>query len=74
MDRAYPFVLADYRMFINEGVQKLALLRKLKMESRQRKQETQDPDYGTGGEGAGSLGSSEESTEGGEGYAWSRAA
>lgn len=60
MDRVYPFVLADYRMFISEGVQKLALLRKLKMESRQRKQESQDPDYGTDGESAGTPGSSEE--------------
>lgn len=50
VDRAYPLVLADYRVFIRDGMQDLALLRKMKIEkatagdSREAKE---DADYVT---------------------------
>lgn len=67
VDRAYPLVLADYRVFLTEGMQELALVRKVKaqkmMLEAERKKGKEDPDYADDGH---SAGSSKESVEGSE--------
>lgn len=56
VDRAYPLVLADYRMFLAEGVQELALVRKLKAEKKvlqvEGRDSTGDQRYADDGEGS----------------------
>lgn len=47
VDRAYPLALADYRVFIQQGVQDLALLRKSKMQKGDGKKAREDAGYAT---------------------------
>lgn len=65
-DRAFPLRLEKYRVFLQEGVRELALLRKLKNEQRMhRGEQTGDPSYSSddaGGSG-GSAASSQDSNE-----------
>lgn len=72
MDRAYPFVLADYLVYLKQGVRELALLRKLNsakgIKNVEERETKEDPDYATDdGGSAGSMGSSKDSAGSGEG-------